>query len=220
MTKCELCNNQNLDLLHKYKNKYKNKTYNRVYYLCYVCKLIFLDKNLRLDLDTEKQRYNQHNNQSQDIKYLQFLDKLLKILTPYLLKTDKGLDYGCGPSVVLASYLSKQGFLTKHYDPLFFPQVLNLKTQYNFITCTEVAEHFYKVLKDFKKINSLLKKNGHLGLMTKLYTDTKDFPNWHYHKDMTHVSFYSKETMEWIAKYFNWKIIFLSQQVIIFKKQN
>lgn len=216
---CELCNNQNLSLLHQYTNKYNNQLYNRVYYLCSTCKLIFLEEKLRFDLSKEKDRYSQHNNSLSDINYLKFLDRLLIPLKPYLLKTDKGLDYGCGPSVVLAKYLSNQGFLTQHYDPLFFPSPHALTQKYNFITCTEVVEHFYHPFVELCKLNDLLQTNGYLGIMTKLYDKPEDFPSWHYHNDITHVSFYTKETMQWIAKYFNWKIIFLSTQVILFQKQ-
>ncbi|MBE8221783.1 MAG: class I SAM-dependent methyltransferase [Bdellovibrionales bacterium] len=217
--KCSLCNNQDLSLLHQYVNKYNNKLYNRVYYLCSTCELIFLDKNLRLNLSEEKLRYSQHNNDINDKDYLKFLDKLLVHLIPKLCKTDFGLDYGCGPSVVLAKYLSKMGFKTHHYDPLFFSDTKIFEKKYNFITCTEVAEHFYHPFEEFKKINNLLKNNGYFGVMTKLYKNPQDFHAWYYHNDMTHVSFYTKNTINWIANKLNWKIIFLSAQVIIFQKQ-
>lgn len=218
--KCKLCNHPGLGLLHQYINKYNNELYKRVYYLCPKCKLIFLDEKLRLNLKEEKHRYSQHNNNLKDLGYLQFLDRLLTQLTPHLFKTDKGLDYGCGPSVVLAKYLSQQGFATQHYDPLFFPNPRVFKKQYDFITCTEVVEHFYHPFIEFQKINDLLQANGYLGIMTKLYEKPQDFPAWYYHKDITHVSFYTKNTMDWIAKRLNWKIIFLSSQVVIFQKQS
>lgn len=215
---CELCNHPDLSLLHHYITKYNAKIYKRVYYLCSQCQLIFLQADLRLNLKTEKHRYSQHKNSIEDLNYLKFLDKLVTPLKAYLNHTDTGLDYGCGPSVVLAQYLSLQGFTSLHYDPLFFPSTNNLQRQYNFITCTEVIEHLYQPLKVFKQINSLLKPGAYLGLMTKLYQCKTQFATWHYHNDITHVSFYSKETINWIAKQFFWKVLFLSEQVIILQK--
>lgn len=215
---CELCSRSDLSLLHQYQNKYNARLYNRVYYLCAECKFIFLQPSLRLNLEEEKHRYSQHNNSIEDHNYLKFLDKLVSKLSPYLKKTDIGLDYGCGPSIALAKHLSNQGFLSSGYDPFFFPSTSMLEKQYNFVTCTEAVEHFYQPLKAFKKINTLLKPGAYLGVMTRLYSDKTDFKTWHYHNDITHVSFYKAETMMWIAEKLYWKIISLSDQVIIFQK--
>ncbi|MBE8162572.1 MAG: class I SAM-dependent methyltransferase [Bdellovibrionaceae bacterium] len=216
---CELCNQHNLKPFYQYINKYCNKLYNRIYYRCHQCELIFLDKNLRLSLEEERHRYDQHNNTIKDASYLQFLDKLLVKLTPHLSSQSKGLDYGCGPSVVLAKYLEEKGFATTHYDPIFYPNPTALKKQYDFITCTEAMEHFFHPSTELQRIHNLLQTNAHLGVMTSLYEKPQDFPLWHYHRDITHVSFYSKNTMHWIAKYFNWKILFLSSRMVIFQKQ-
>ena len=42
--------------------------------------------------------------------------------------------------------------------------------------------------------------------MTNFYTEERLFENWYYVRDPTHVVFYCKETIEYIAKIFNWKI--------------
>ena len=93
-----------------------------------------------------------------------------------------------------------------------------LSGQYDFITCTEAAEHFYDPGKEFQLLANLLRPKGWLGLMTKLYSDEIDFTSWYYRRDPTHVCFYQRETMAWLAQKYFWQEQIISDQVILFKE--
>ena len=100
----------------------------------------------------------------------------------------------------------------------FFPDKNSLKKTYDFIVCSEAAEHFHQPAKEFKKFNSLLNENGWIGIMTNFQTENARFKNWHYRRDPTHVVFYRKETFEVIGKQFRWAAYFPSRNVVIFQK--
>eukprot|EP01112_Ceratiomyxa_fruticulosa_P012561 TRINITY_DN3484_c0_g3_i4.p1 TRINITY_DN3484_c0_g3~~TRINITY_DN3484_c0_g3_i4.p1 ORF type:complete len:319 (+),score=72.50 TRINITY_DN3484_c0_g3_i4:160-1116(+) len=83
------------------------------------------------------------------------------------------------------------------------PPLSTIKPLYDFITCTETAEHFYVPYIDWRKLThtSLLKRNGGvLVVMTSLLYNDEQFENWAYLRDVTHVSLYRPKTMEYIAK--------------------
>ena len=103
-------------------------------------------------------------------------------------------------------------------DPFFFPDKNSLKKTYDFIVCSEAAEHFHQPAKEFKKFNRLLNENGWIGIMTNFQTENARFKNWHYRRDPTHVVFYRKETFEVIGKQFRWTAYFPSRNVVIFQK--
>ncbi|MDA1381669.1 methyltransferase domain-containing protein [Plesiomonas shigelloides subsp. oncorhynchi] len=52
------------------------------------------------------------------------------------------MDFGCGPGPLLAQMLEEAGFRMHKYDPYFHPERATLAREYDFVTCTEVAEHF------------------------------------------------------------------------------
>ena len=64
----------------------------------------------------------------------------------------------------------------------------------------------------------MLNSKGVLGVMTGMLDNWKNFPDWYYHRDPTHIAFYSKNTMQWIAKYFSLKIEFPRENVVFFRK--
>jgi 2-polyprenyl-3-methyl-5-hydroxy-6-metoxy-1,4-benzoquinol methylase len=104
------------------------------------------------------------------------------------------------------------------YDPYFYPDKTVFKNKYEFITCTEAAEHFYNPLAEFNRMNELLKKNGVLAVMTSLFDNSINFDNWYYRRDPTHVIFYSEKTFHVIAKQRNWNCWMEDKNVIFFKK--
>ena len=104
------------------------------------------------------------------------------------------------------------------YDPYFFPDKTLLERKYDFITCTETAEHFYEANKEFNRLDSLLKEGGWLGIMTNLYNDSINFEDWYYRKDPTHVVFYTQQTLEAIALMMSWSIEIPANNIVLFKK--
>jgi 2-polyprenyl-3-methyl-5-hydroxy-6-metoxy-1,4-benzoquinol methylase len=104
------------------------------------------------------------------------------------------------------------------FDPFYAPDKGVLTKQYDFITASEVVEHLHDPARDLTLLWSLLKPGGCLGIMTKLALDKAAFSKWHYKNDFTHVCFFSKKTMEWLAEMWKAELFFIGDDVILFQK--
>lgn len=176
----------------------------RDYWCCEVCEARFLDPSQQPTPLDEHKHYLLHENDADDPRYRKFLSKLAE---PLLVRLDTGLhglDYGCGPGPALAAMLSEAGQHVSLYDPFFYPDRQPLSQTYDFITCTEVAEHFHAPADEFDRLDGMLRPGGWLGVMTCFQTDDALFANWHYVKDPTHVVFYRQETLQMIAAQRGW----------------
>ena len=154
-----------------------------------------------------------------DERYRDFLSRLWNVLRPKLTAGATGLDYGCGPGPALVQMMREEGFKTRKYDLYFFPDTAPLTKEYDFIACTETVEHLRKPRETLALFDSLLKSNGILGIMTGILDDRSKFADWGYQRDPTHIAFYSRKTMRWIAERMNWKVEFPAQNVAIFTKR-
>ena len=189
------------------------------YWQCTICKATMLNPIKFISSNEEKKHYLKHNNEINDTRYRTFVSNLIKPLKDKISINDMGLDYGCGYAPALADILKKDGFNVELYDPFFFKNQNIFLRKYNFITCSEVVEHFFQPYEEFNKINNLLSKNSWLAIMTSFMTDDYLFKNWYYRRDPTHVVFYKKITFKIIAKQRNWKIHFPSKNVVLFNKK-
>jgi 2-polyprenyl-3-methyl-5-hydroxy-6-metoxy-1,4-benzoquinol methylase len=194
LLRCTLCSQQQVKQFHQIGA--------RQYHRCTNCDLIFLDPSQRLSEPDERARYELHDNNPQDPAYRSFLMRAVEPIIPYLTHSMRGLDYGCGPGPTISVMLAEQGFSVVDYDPIFNPDTLRDVEQFDFITCTEVIEHFYQPAAEFSRLRQLLKPTGVLSVMTEVYSDELSFKDWWYLKDPTHVSLYSAATLEWIGKNF------------------
>lgn len=189
------------------------------YFQCESCEFIFQARNQLLSPEAELAQYELHENSFEDQDYRKFLSRLSGPLSERLSEGDRGIDYGCGPAPVLADIFSKLGFPTEVYDPFYAKDVSVLGRRYKFVTCTEVAEHFYEPNKEFTQMFSLLESGGFLGVMTRFPPRKLDFPKWHYHRDPTHVSFYSERSFQFIANRFEATIdLIQAPDIVIFRK--
>ena len=188
------------------------------YWQCNLCKTKFLDKQHYVNKSSERKRYLEHENIIEDKGYRAFLSKLANPLKDRLQLDAKGLDFGCGHGPALADMFAKDKYSIDLYDPFFFPNKEIFKKQYDFITCTEAAEHFFNPKKEFDLINSLLNKNGWLGVMTSFLTTNEAFDSWYYRRDPTHVVFYAEETFSVIAQQRNWHCEVVTKDVVLFNK--
>lgn len=175
------------------------------YYRCDCCEARFLDPLKRLDRSAEKAQYDFHENDNGDAGYRRFLSKLAVPLLEKLPAGASGLDYGCGPGPALGAMLREAGHHVALYDPFYFPDESLLERQYDFISCSEVAEHFHDPASEFDRFDAMLKPGGWLGVMTCFQTDDVKFANWHYRKDPTHVVFYREATMRKLAADRGWR---------------
>ena len=190
----------------------------KYYWTCNICKARILSCKHWLSKKEEFKYYQTHENISSDPAYQKFAAQLALPILDKLIPNSSGLDFGCGPDSALSAILRQHGHNMTVYDPFFFPAKNSLKKTYDFIVCSEAAEHFHQPAKEFKKFNSLLNENGWIGIMTNFQTENARFKNWHYRRDPTHVVFYRKETFEVIGKQFRWTAYFPSRNVVIFQK--
>lgn len=189
------------------------------YWRCPDCLATILDPVLWLAAGDEHAHYLHHENDPSDPRYRNFLSRaavpLLDRLTPGL----SGLDYGCGPGPALAQMLTEAGHSVAVYDPFFFPDTTVLSATYDFITCTEAAEHFHRPAEEFDRLNAMLKPGGWLAIMTCFQTDDARFANWHYRRDPTHVVFYREQTFQVIARQRGWSCNSPVKDVVLIQKQ-
>lgn len=191
------------------------------YRICDKCDLIWLDPKDRLRLNAEHAHYEQHNNKPEDPNYRAFLGRLWEPLKHRLLPGARGLDYGSGPGPTLHLMAQESGFSCEHYDPFFHRDDSVFEQRYDFITCSEAAEHFYHPHQEFKKLANLLKPDGWLGVMTRRYHTGLDFVTWHYRNDPTHVAFYSDRSFKFIARQYGFDDPeFLSESVVVLRKRS
>lgn len=185
---------------------------------CSACDLVWQHPDQRLDSAAERQHYDTHENSPDDPGYRAFLNRLAEPLMQRLQPGARGLDYGSGPGPTLSVMLEECGFPTRLYDPFFAPDTSVLRDCYDFVACTETAEHFHAPGREFRRLDALLKPGGLLGLMTGIRLPHHDFETWHYVRDPTHVSFYSPQTLAWIAAHHGWELELPSRDVAIFRK--
>jgi 2-polyprenyl-3-methyl-5-hydroxy-6-metoxy-1,4-benzoquinol methylase len=195
-------------------------TESKTYWNCKACSAKFLDPSLYIALDIEKERYLEHDNRIDDEAYRSFLSRLAKPLQKKLSVNDAGLDFGCGHGPALADMLQAEGFQIDLYDPFFFPDKKVFTKKYNFITCTETAEHFHHPFQEFNALDNLLAPGGWLGIMTCFLTTDEAFESWYYRRDPTHVIFYCEKTFEVIASQRNWQYEFPSKDIVLLQKPN
>lgn len=187
----------------------------RKYYRCPQCDAVFADHASLLAPAQERERYLEHRNDPTP-EYEAFLARLAHPLSQKLRAGDEGLDFGCGPVPVMALVFKRMGFSQTSYDPFFFPDGEPLNRTYDFITCSETAEHFVQPSREFALLQSLLKPGGKLGVMTQWQPGWETFWQWHYPRDPTHVFFYNEKTFRFVARRFGWQAEFFPRGVVIF----
>jgi len=177
----------------------------REYWRCEDCLATFLHPAQLPSREAELARYRLHRNDRGDAGYRRFLGRLASPLLERLPLTQRGLDYGCGPEPVLAMMLREAGHDVALFDPLFQTDGDVLARTYDFIACSEVAEHFHHPADEFERLDALLAPGGWLALMTAFLTDDAAFARWHYRSDPTHVLFYREETLRFLARRRGWR---------------
>ena len=190
----------------------------RVFYQCVNCRSVQVDANMLPSLSEEKQRYGLHQNTIEDKGYVSFLTPLVNAVADLHSKFEKGLDFGSGPEPVLTQMLQKRGYNIEAYDPVFLRKTELLKHKYDYIICCEVIEHFHNPDKEFSLLSDLLERGGSLLIKTNVLTEETNFGSWWYKNDITHVFFYTSETLKHISNACNFSELTLEKDYIRFKK--
>ncbi|HSC88432.1 MAG TPA: class I SAM-dependent methyltransferase [Polyangiaceae bacterium] len=173
--------------------------HSRRYVDCAHCRLVHLEPALRISEAEERAEYALHRNDPADPGYRRFLGRLAGPLVERLAPGSTGLDLGSGPAPTLSVMLEELGHTVRIYDPFFAPDRAVLNDEYDFVTCTEVAEHFFEPGREFERMFSLVRPGGLLAVMTEVLGPERDFATWHYPRELSHVCFYRWETFEWLA---------------------
>lgn len=171
----------------------------RTYWHCSTCDLVFVPRQYHLSLADQKAIYDQHQNDPTDPGYQRFLSRFTEALLPHLDDHASGLDYGCGPGPALAQLLRPKHCQLDLYDPIYYPNPEALTRHYDFVTATEVVEHFSDTGKALTHLWARVAPGGWLGIMTKRVSNPDAFKTWHYIRDPTHLSFFSDQTFQWLA---------------------
>ena len=187
----------------------------RPYLQCHRCALVFVPAESHLTAEQEKAVYDQHENVVDDPGYRRFLSRLADPLAERLSGSNHGLDFGCGPGPALAEVMREKGHTMTVWDPYYFPEPQALTSQYDFVTCTEVVEHFNRPKQSWAQLMSLVKPGGQLGIMTKLVIDKDRFATWHYKNDPTHISFYCSQTLAFIGETYGKNVDIVDKDVIL-----
>ena len=175
------------------------------YWRCADCAATFLDPALRPDPAAEHAYYCLHDNRTDDPGYRAFLSRLVAPLLGRLPPQSAGLDYGCGPGPALAAMLGEHGHRVALFDPFFAPDTAPLSRRYDFVTCSETAEHFHAPASEFDRLGALLRPGGWLAVMTCFQTEDARFARWQYRMDPTHVVFYRQATLAHVARSRGWR---------------
>lgn len=194
------------------------------YWFCGACDFIFKEPAQRLSSADEKARYETHQNIDAP-GYRAFFVPVCEAVARLQSGPDiggagaQGLDYGCGPTAFLSEMLNEKEIHVTNYDPYFFPNKRLLQQAYDFVTVTEVVEHFAHPRESFQEMVNLIKPGGHLFVMTSSPPVGKPFDTWSYRRDLTHISFYSPKTFAYIAQNWNLELIESKPPLWIFKKK-
>jgi hypothetical protein len=187
------------------------------FWFCKNCHFVFRDPLQWLTPEAEAERYLTHQNCVESSGYQNFLKPVVQLIEYLQSPTERGLDYGCGPQSVIQYLLHKKSYLMDVWDPQFYPNPKPQKKSYDYISCTEVFEHFRDPFKETQKILSLLKAHGCLYVKTAWVDQVDDFSKWHYQRDPTHVGFYGKKSFEFLSEKLNMEILKLEEPCSVFR---
>lgn len=208
---CPLCHSQDTSFYFEDKR--------RRYHQCVDCALVFVSPEFLPCREEERVEYDLHDNNEEDEGYRTFLQRALSPLIPLINPNDSALDFGCGPSPVLANMLKAAGLSTVDtYDIFYNPDKRVFDNTYNIITCTEAIEHFHTPSREWNYFISMLMPGSVLVIMTKRVIDKTAFASWHYKNDKTHVSFFSEATFRFLGERDGFTVQFPSNDVVLLKK--
>ncbi|WPU64659.1 class I SAM-dependent methyltransferase [Peredibacter starrii] len=189
---CPLCQHQSSTIFDQDKI--------RSYYLCGNCELVFVPREALISPTEEKKRYDSHQNSDQDPGYHHYLQNISQEVLPHLLKSERGLDFGCGATKILGSFFEQRGHSVDSFDLYYHPDQSIWDKKYDFIILSEVIEHLGEPETVMKRLSSILNPAGKIFIKTKMYPQKSQFPNWFYKRDITHVQFFNQKSFEFLAQ--------------------
>lgn len=204
---CPICHSQIKQTFNDPKNR-------RRYLVCGNCGFIFVDSRDRLSPPLEKTRYLEHNNNLSEEGYRDFLDSFLqKAIIPYLAKGARVLDFGSGPVPVFSWILERSGYLVDSFDPFFYPDYGWTERCYDAVVLVEVLEHLSEPAEILNSLKERLHPGGYLCIRSSLHDgELSRFKAWWYRQDPTHISFFTRGTIEYLSAGLGLEIISISEK--------
>lgn len=202
MEVCKLCNDKHIIT-------YKHPIFNMLFHECVKCQAIYKDSDNLVSEDKEKLIYDQHQNSMDNIGYVNYLKNFLDAAVYPFVKSGHALDFGSGPTPVLAHILNTQtAFDCEIYDYYYAKKEAVFQKKYDLITSTEVFEHLQNPLDILNEFYKILNDDGIVSIMTLFHPkDRQAFFDWFYIRDPSHIIFYTPKTFEVMAKISGFMII-------------
>ena len=185
---------------------------------CTRCSSVFLHPKDHLTAEAERTHYLQHNNDPEDTRYQTFVSPVTNAILRDFEPHHKGLDFGSGTGSPIFKVLTDNNYDVEQYDLFFHDNRELLERQYDYIACSETAEHFKQPYTEFKQLFNLLKPNGKLYIMTDRFEENKDFGTWFYKTDPTHVFLYHAKAFEWIRQEFGFSQMKIDGRLVILSR--
>ena len=163
---------------------------------CPHCELIFKSERCFPTEAQELKKYNEHHNSLENAGYVAMFERFIDYTLAHIRRPVKTvLDFGSGPTPVLAELLRRHGFDVAVYDKHFAPAAPEENARFDLITSTEVIEHIADPMQTLTWLKSRLVPGGTLALMTQFHDNSETFyRNWWYRRDPTHLCFFTPKT--------------------------
>lgn len=156
----------------------------RSYEECSECGLVFVPRSELISEDAEKSRYDSHEI---DNGYMTYLSTIAAAIMPHRDPNDRGLDFGCGKTTILADVVGNMD----SYDAFYRPEESLLQKKYDFVVMSEVIEHLRDPRGTMEQLKKLAPK---FFIKTKLLPEKSKFDQWFYKRDVTHIQFFSPKS--------------------------
>jgi len=187
----------------------------REFLQCSLCLSVFTHPKDYLTAEAEQAHYLCHNNDPGDIRYQNFVSPVTNAILTDFQPQHKGLDFGSGTGSPILKVLTDNGYDVREFDLYFHNDLQALQQKYNYIACSETAEHFKKPHTEFTQLKSLLNAGGRLYVMTDRFDPDRDFGTWFYKTDPTHVFLYHAKAFEYIRQEFGFKTLTIQGRLVI-----
>jgi SAM-dependent methyltransferase len=187
----------------------------REFLQCSLCLSVFTHPKDYLSPEAEQAHYLCHNNDPKDVRYQNFVSPVTNAILADFKPDHKGLDFGSGTGSPIMQVLKENKYNVVEFDLFFHNHPELLKQKYDYIACSETAEHFKEPYREFKQLRDLLHPGGMLYIMTDRFDPARDFGTWFYKTDPTHVFLYHEKAFEFIREEFGFADLLIGKRLVV-----
>ncbi|MBD3799903.1 MAG: class I SAM-dependent methyltransferase [Campylobacterales bacterium] len=214
MKQCPLCQTPS--------PSFRDRQLDHLVHHCPRCELIFKEEAARPTASQELKKYNEHNNSLENEGYVAMFEQFIHATLAHTGHPVKRvLDFGSGPTPVLAELLRRRGFEVTIYDKFFAPDAPDAAARFDLITATEVIEHIADPMRALEELKRRLVPGGTLALMTQFHQNSEAFyRDWWYRRDPTHLVFFTPKSFEIAAELLEMRLVFHdSRKTVLLSKR-